>query len=83
MGPGPRGWPDNETLRSVMCLAFLTCNLQFTFFFRCEDALKKNRKLITTDQKEYQNELEKNYRHFEDYLSPLFSLNHAGPARSM
>lgn len=42
---------------------------------RCKDALKKNTKLITSDQKEYQQELEKNYKRFEDYLAPLFSLN--------
>ena len=50
--------------------------------FRCEDALKKNNKLIASDQKEYQRELEKNYKRFEDHLSPLFSLNPTRPQTS-
>ena len=50
--------------------------------YRCKDALKKNTKLITSDQKEYQQELEKNYKRFEDYLAPLFSLNPARPQTS-
>ena len=52
------------------------------FSFRCEDALKKNKKLIQSDQKEYQHELEKNYKKFEDHLSPLFSINPTRPQTS-
>jgi len=52
------------------------------FTKRCEDALKKNKKLIASDQKEYQHELEKNYKRFEDHLSPLFSLNPTRPQTS-
>ena len=47
-----------------------------------KDALKKNKKLIASDQKEYQHELEKNYKRFEDHLSPLFSLNPTRPQTS-
>eukprot|EP00095_Tigriopus_kingsejongensis_P000113 snap_masked-scaffold265_size231475-processed-gene-1.10 protein:Tk00113 transcript:snap_masked-scaffold265_size231475-processed-gene-1.10-mRNA-1 annotation:"dedicator of cytokinesis protein 7-like isoform x2" len=43
------------------------------FTKKCEDALKRNRKLITSDQKEYQKELEKNYLHLHQSLAPLFS----------
>ena len=50
--------------------------------FRCDDALKKNKKLITPDQKEYQKELEKNYNKFEEQLSPLFSINPTRPQTS-
>ena len=42
------------------------------FVYRSEDALKKNKKLITPDQKEYQRELEKNFHHFQVHLKPLF-----------
>lgn len=45
---------------------------------RAEEALKKNKKLIDTDQKEYQNVLESNYKSFKAKLSPLFTLNHPG-----
>jgi hypothetical protein len=48
----------------------------------CGEALKKNKKLITPDQKEYQHELEKNYQKFEAHLSPLFSLNPTRPQTS-
>ena len=61
---------------------FMEPNLFLFFLSRCEDALKKNKKLICSDQKEYQHELEKNYKRFEDHLSPLFSLNPTRPQTS-
>ena len=45
------------------------------FIFRCDDALRRNKKLISADQKEYQRELEKNYTRFHRHMSPLFKLN--------
>ncbi|XP_066298679.1 dedicator of cytokinesis protein 7-like isoform X4 [Branchiostoma lanceolatum] len=41
------------------------------FSKKCSDALKKNRSLIGPDQKEYQHELERNYRRFVERLMPL------------
>jgi len=48
------------------------------FSNKAEEALKKNKKLIDSDQKEYQRVLEKNYTTFKEKLSPLFTLNHPG-----
>lgn len=39
--------------------------------FRCADALAKNKTLIGADQRDYQRELERNYRQFTDQLAPL------------
>lgn len=39
--------------------------------FRCADALAKNKTLIGPDQRDYQRELERNYRRFTDQLAPL------------
>jgi hypothetical protein len=50
----------------------------FVTIFRAEEALKKNKKLIDSDQKEYQAVLQENYNTFKDKLSPLFTLNHPG-----
>lgn len=44
------------------------------FSKRCADALKKNRNLILSDQKDYQRELERNYERFVERLSPLITL---------
>lgn len=44
------------------------------FSKRCADALKKNRNLILSDQKDYQRELERNYERFVDRLTPLITL---------
>ncbi|XP_022913566.1 dedicator of cytokinesis protein 7 [Onthophagus taurus] len=41
------------------------------FSKRCSDALKKNKNLIGSDQRDYQKELEKNYRQFTEKLQPL------------
>lgn len=40
-------------------------------FFRCQDALKKNKNLIGSDQRDYQRELERNYKRFTEKLQPL------------
>ncbi|EDW04302.1 GH11724 [Drosophila grimshawi] len=44
------------------------------FSKRCADALKKNRNLIMSDQKDYQRELERNYERFVERLTPLITL---------
>lgn len=38
---------------------------------RCHDALKKNKNLIGTDQRDYQKELDRNYKRFTERLQPL------------
>lgn len=38
---------------------------------RCFDALKKNRNLIGPDQRDYQRELDRNYKRFTEKLQPL------------
>ena len=45
------------------------------FLFSCENSLHRNRDFIGLDQKEYQRELERNYRSIEEKLSPLISSN--------
>ncbi|XP_017859790.1 PREDICTED: dedicator of cytokinesis protein 7 [Drosophila arizonae] len=47
------------------------------FSKRCADALKKNRNLILSDQKDYQRELERNYERFVERLMPLITLSSA------
>ncbi|XP_017954547.1 dedicator of cytokinesis protein 6 isoform X2 [Drosophila navojoa] len=47
------------------------------FSKRCADALKKNRNLILSDQKDYQRELERNYERFVERLMPLITLTSA------
>lgn len=44
------------------------------FSKRCHDALKKNKNLILSDQKDYQKELERNYAKFVERLTPLITL---------
>lgn len=41
------------------------------FSKKCADALAKNKTLIGPDQRDYQRELERNYRRFTDQLAPL------------
>lgn len=41
------------------------------YLSRCADALAKNKTLIGPDQRDYQRELERNYRRFTDQLAPL------------
>uniref|UniRef100_W5MSP2 Dedicator of cytokinesis 8 n=1 Tax=Lepisosteus oculatus TaxID=7918 RepID=W5MSP2_LEPOC len=41
------------------------------FIMRCGEAVEKNRHLITSDQKEYQHELRKNYNKLKENLRPM------------
>ncbi|XP_078054580.1 dedicator of cytokinesis protein 8-like isoform X2 [Mustelus asterias] len=43
------------------------------FLKRCENALKKNKSLITSEQLEYQRELERNYEALEHNLQPFIN----------
>uniref|UniRef100_K1RYN0 Dedicator of cytokinesis protein 6 n=1 Tax=Magallana gigas TaxID=29159 RepID=K1RYN0_MAGGI len=45
------------------------------FLKKCSDALHKNKSLISSDQKEYQRELERNYHSVRDKLLPYISSN--------
>ncbi|XP_055593172.1 dedicator of cytokinesis protein 7 [Uranotaenia lowii] len=45
------------------------------FSKKCSDALKKNRNLILSDQKDYQKELERNYARFTERLAPLITIS--------
>ena len=40
-------------------------------FFRCLEALKKNKLLIGPDQYEYQREMERNYNEFRLKIDPI------------
>lgn len=44
------------------------------FSKKCHDALKKNKNLIQSDQKDYQKELERNYSKFTERLAPLIAI---------
>ncbi|XP_063618134.1 dedicator of cytokinesis protein 7 [Cydia splendana] len=46
------------------------------FSKKCHDALKKNKNLIGSDQREYQRELERNYARFAERLAPLVLPHH-------
>uniref|UniRef100_A0A3B4ALR2 DOCKER domain-containing protein n=1 Tax=Periophthalmus magnuspinnatus TaxID=409849 RepID=A0A3B4ALR2_9GOBI len=41
------------------------------FIMRCGEAVEKNKHLITSDQKEYQQELKKNYNRLRENLRPM------------
>ncbi|XP_012497047.1 PREDICTED: dedicator of cytokinesis protein 8 [Propithecus coquereli] len=41
------------------------------FIMRCGEAVEKNRRLITADQREYQQELKKNYNKLKESLRPM------------
>lgn len=41
------------------------------FIMRCGEAVEKNRRLITAEQREYQQELKKNYNKLRDSLRPM------------
>ncbi|KAJ4920211.1 hypothetical protein JOQ06_014285 [Pogonophryne albipinna] len=43
------------------------------FTKRCEDALRKNKSLIGSDQKEYHREMERNYNKLKEALGPLIN----------
>lgn len=49
----------------------MECLIFLFFIQRCADALAKNKTLIGPDQRDYQRELERNYRRFTDQLAPL------------
>lgn len=40
-------------------------------YCRCGEAVEKNKHLITSDQKEYQQELKKNYNRLRENLRPM------------
>lgn len=48
-------------------------------FYRCADALAKNKTLIGSNQWDYQRELERNYRLFTDQLAPLLVATTSSP----
>ncbi|KAM3959107.1 LOW QUALITY PROTEIN: dedicator of cytokinesis [Aphomia sociella] len=50
------------------------------FSKKCHDALKKNKNLIGSDQREYQRELERNFARFTERLAPLVAPG--GPPRT-
>ncbi|KAM4809260.1 dedicator of cytokinesis protein 8 [Rhinophrynus dorsalis] len=41
------------------------------FIMRCGEAVEKNKRLITSDQREYQQELKKNYNRLKENLRPM------------
>ena len=47
-------------------------------FYRCADALKKNKTLIGADQRAYQRELDRNYHNFTSGLMPLITVKNTG-----
>lgn len=47
------------------------CALLFSLSCRCGEAVEKNKHLITFDQKEYQQELKKNYNRLRENLRPM------------
>lgn len=59
---------------------YIHCLINVFFIHRCADALAKNKTLIGPDQRDYQRELERNYRRFTDQLAPLLV---AGTASSL
>lgn len=56
----------------LKCLSELT-NVFFNLYFenRCGEAVEKNKRLITADQREYQLELRKNYSKLKENLRPM------------
>lgn len=57
----------------MFCVTTLNKPETVKFIFRCYDALKKNKNLIGPDQKDYQRELDKNYKRLEEKLQPLIN----------
>ncbi|CRL07174.1 CLUMA_CG020162, isoform A [Clunio marinus] len=51
------------------------------FTKKCNDALKKNKNLISNDQRDYQKELERNYLKFTERLNPLINITRTYPLR--
>ncbi|KAJ0181570.1 hypothetical protein K1T71_002292 [Dendrolimus kikuchii] len=51
------------------------------FSKKCQDALRKNKNLIGSDQREYQRELERNLQRFTERLAPLVQRAHGHVAQ--
>ncbi|XP_058798618.1 dedicator of cytokinesis protein 7 [Phymastichus coffea] len=49
------------------------------FSKKCLDALRKNKNLIGSDQRDYQRELERNYQRFTERLAPLIAWSGQSP----
>jgi len=65
-----------------LCLCLLYNCMCIHLSHRCGDTLQRNKALIGADQKDYQRELERNYHHIKDQLSPLISSSmHADSVR--
>lgn len=64
-------------LISVLITSNMSCyfssytNVPINVPYRCHDALKKNKNLISSEQREYQRELERNFARFTERLAPL------------
>ncbi|XP_059061813.1 dedicator of cytokinesis protein 7 [Achroia grisella] len=65
LGPVADGTQPPTRLTNKLRLAFKD------FSKKCHDALKKNKNLIGSDQREYQRELERNFARFTERLAPL------------
>lgn len=63
-------WKE-QTRVAILVVCVRTCFC----FCRCAEALKRNKTLIASDQKEYQRELEKNYQRFHDSIKPMLAYN--------
>ncbi|KRY19445.1 Dedicator of cytokinesis protein 6, partial [Trichinella patagoniensis] len=61
------GEPVSEVLQNRLRLSFKD------FSKKCADALRENKRLIGPNQREYQKELERNYLHFTEQLTPILS----------
>jgi len=60
-------------LSVYLSLSVCVCVYLSVCLCRCGDTLQRNKSLIGVDQKDYQRELERNYHHIKDQLSPLIS----------
>ncbi|XP_026738533.1 dedicator of cytokinesis protein 7 isoform X1 [Trichoplusia ni] len=65
LAPVAEGTQPPTRLTNKLRLAFKD------FSKKCHDALKKNKNLIGSDQREYQRELERNFQRFTERLAPL------------
>ncbi|VDP40262.1 unnamed protein product [Soboliphyme baturini] len=64
-GVGTQDGTVTPTLQHKLRLSFKD------FSKKCSDALRVNRKLISSNQREYQSELERNYLRFTEQLAPM------------
>ncbi|KAL5279484.1 DOCK6 family protein [Megaselia abdita] len=69
------GMSDGTTIPTKHQNKLRLCFKEFSK--RCSDALHKNKKLIGEDQRDYQQELERNYKVFVERLTPLITLTRA------